>query len=552
MPGAPSFGGTGLNSAGQWNGDMSALPPGFNPYASLPQFNAPQGQPTQDQALGLLVQAYNDSGGQITPYIQNFGAQYGITPDIVAQTSDAYHKNYSSGMDVTDFIKDVGGLVGITYGALALAGGVGGAASGAAGNVGAAGGSGAGSAAGGAGTVLTPLNGTAPIFGAPIDAAGAAIGPATAFGTSSIPYDAAVAGGLGSVGSIGSAAGSGAGAASNAANSPVSAGPDPDMMPGGALAGAGNVASSIPDWLKAIQPYAGLIGAGLGLVDSALQPDSTTQTNNATNNSTSTSSLQLPSQITGPASDALTRAGQLLGQGQQFAPMPYGINKAAGDLATLGQNNAPTTSSFASGANINPYLDMTFNAAADATQNRLASEYANAGQGNSPQLGQARSQQLQQLAAGIYGPGYQNAQNLQYGAQEAGVSRGLAQQDANLNRTIQAAGPALQIGQYMQGQQQQQLNSPTSSLNSYISQLGGLSPYFPGTSTQSQTGAQTGNYTQPIYNNPLLSALGGAQLGSYFANLGQQPQQQGNSYTGMQSPQNMQIQPYTTNPYAYM
>lgn len=308
------------------------------------------------------------------------------------------------------------------------------------------------------------------------------------------------------------------------------------------------VMGGLPSWLSALSPYAGLIGTGLGLVDSALQPNHTTQTNQGTSNSTSTSQLQLPSQITGPASDALTRAGQILQNGQQFAPMPYGINKAAGDLATLGQNTAPTTSSFANGQNINPYLDMEFNAAADSTQNRLGSEFANAGQVNSPQHQGARSQELQTLAASIYGPGYENALGRQYGAQEAGVQRGLTQQDSNLNRTVEASQAALPIGQYMQQTQQQQLNSPTNSLNAYIQQLGGLSPYFPGTSTQSQAGAQTGNYTQPVYNNPLLSALGGAQLGSYvgglFGQQQQQPQQQG---------QNMQIQPFGSMPaYSYL
>jgi hypothetical protein len=214
----------------------------------------------------------------------------------------------------------------------------------------------------------------------------------------------------------------------------------------------------------------------------------------------------------------------------------------------LGSNTAPTTSSFASGANINPYLDTEFNAAADATQNRLSSEFANAGQVGSPQNQQARSQELQQLAAGIYGPGYQNAQNLQYGAQEAGVSRGLQQQDSNLNRTLQGAQTALPIAQYMQQQQQQQLNGPQTSLNSYISQLGGLAPYFPGTSTQTQATNQTGNVTQPLYNNPITSAVGGGVMGSYYGNLlgGGQPQQQGNMATMPMGPQTQSFAPGTS------
>ena len=39
-----------------------------------------------------------------------------------------------------------------------------------------------------------------------------------------------------------------------------------------------------------------------------------------------------------------------------------------------------------------------------------------------------------------------------------------------------------------------------------------MAPFFPGTQTQSTT--QTGNVTQPLYNNPWAGFLGGAQLAS--------------------------------------
>jgi hypothetical protein len=82
-----------------------------------------------------------------------------------------------------------------------------------------------------------------------------------------------------------------------------------------------------------------------------------------------------------------------------------------------------------------------------------------------------------------------------------------------------------------QQQAQAQLNAPSTGLNQYIGQLGGLSPYFPGTTNQSQSTQQTGNVTQPLYNNPLSSVAGGAVLGNYVGNLFG-PQQQGNSYAG--------------------
>jgi hypothetical protein len=507
-----------------------------------------------------------------------YGAGYSSQP-LYHEAFPGYDGTLQSAIQYADAQMNANKNAGLTNLGLALAGGVtggllsaagaAGSAGNAVGDVGAAGGSGAGSAfGGGGGTSLFGLNGTAPITGTAIDAAGNAIGAPALFGTSSIPFDGGLASaGLGAVGNAAGSAGAGSAASGP---SPFSGGADPNaptsladpgaQTPGGYdlpsgtqipnLPGA-NMASSLPSWLQSLLPYSGLIGAGLGLVDSALQPKSTTTTNGGTSNSTNTSTLQLPSQLTGAAGTALDRANQLLGQGQQFAPTPYLLNHTADQLNNLGQNTAPTTSSFASGANINPYLDMTFNAAADSTQNRLGTEFANAGQVNSPQHQGDRSQELQTLAAGIYGPGYQNAQNLQYGAQEAGVSRGLQQQDSNLNRTLQGAQIALPIGSYLQQQQQQQLNAPYTNLSQYIGQVGGLAPFFPGTSTQTQAANQTGNVTQPLYNNPLTSAVGGGVLGSYYGNL-LGGQQQGNAANGMQTPQNMQIQPWGGyNQYAY-
>jgi hypothetical protein len=452
-------------------------------------------------------------------------------------TADAYkwYADQKSG-NQKDFLAAAAGLIGGPLLAGALSG-----AGGAVGDAGAAGGAGAGSAAGGgAGATTFGLDPLTAGFGSTIT--GGEIGGSSSF-LGSILGPAGGAAGLGStapaVGDALSSVGSGGGSV----NSPVSAGPDPDMMAGGALS-----ASGLPDWLKSILPYSSLIGGGLGLIDSLLQPDSKTTTQGGTSQSVQQSQLQLPSQITGAAGTALDRANELLGKGRQFAPLPSVIARATDNIGNLGQNTAPTTSSFANGANINPYLDTEFNAAADSTQNRLGTEFAAAGQSMSPQHQGARSQELQTLAAGIFGPGYENAYNRQYGAQEAGVQRGLTQADSNLNRTLQAAPLALQLGQYQQGQTQQQLDSPTTSLDQYIGQLGGLSPYYPGTQTQSQATNQNGSVTQPLYNNPVLGALGGASLGGYLGNLyapqqAQQPQQQG---------QNMQIQPYAQNPYAYM
>jgi hypothetical protein len=299
------------------------------------------------------------------------------------------------------------------------------------------------------------------------------------------------------------------------------------------LPDAGNLLSNVTpgtsgtsSWLNSLGSLfsnPSVIGGVLGGLDSLLQPSHTTQSQGGTSTSSNTSSLQLPSQLTGAANTALGQAGNIFGQGYQVAPLPGIFGTEQNLLQNVPQNTAPLYSSFANGANINPYLDMTFNAAADATQNRLGSEFANAGQYGSPQNIGARSNELQQLAAGIYGPGYNAAQQLQYGAQEAGLNRGLSQANTNISNTLGTIPLGLQYGQYLQQNQQNQLNAPTTGLNQYLSQLGGLAPYFPGTQTQNQNTSQTGSVTQPLYNNPLLSIAGGATLGNYFGNLfGQQ------------------------------
>ena len=266
-----------------------------------------------------------------------------------------------------------------------------------------------------------------------------------------------------------------------------------------------------------------LIGAGLGLLGAKKAPKEQTTTQGGQSLSSQTSSTALPQQITGPAGIALNRAGQLFGS-RAVAPLSPEIGNAVNRLMNPGANYAPTSSIFASGASINPHLDTVFNTAADATQNRLATEFAHAGRVNSGSHQQARSQDLQTLAAQVYAPGFEAERARQYGASEAGVDRGLNQQEANLQRNLSTVPGLFGAGQYIQQYNQGVLDSPTNALNQYIGQLGGLSPFFPGSTTQVQSTNQTGNVTQPLYNNPLTGALGGAMLGGYLQ--GAIPQQQ--------------------------
>lgn len=81
----------------------------------------------------------------------------------------------------------------------------------------------------------------------------------------------------------------------------------------------------------------------------------------------------------------------------------------------------------------NPWLEQTFNTAADSTQNRLASEYAGAGRNVGASL-PARSAELQGLAASIFGGNYQQERNRQFSA--IGMAPSL--ENADLNQHLQS------------------------------------------------------------------------------------------------------------------
>jgi hypothetical protein len=469
-----------------------------------------------------------------------------------------------------EFIKNIGMTSGLLMGGAALGGAF----------------AGGGAAAGGAGgEALTGV--TVPSTVQPINTALPYInGPAAgAFGTG--PITSALTG----------AAANAAGGLLDSSGAPI---PGTEST-GGGMGGLSSLfGGGLGDW-------APLIGGLLGAVDAHNQPDSMTQSTGGT--SSSTYGQTLPNEIQAPAMQALASLQQHIsnGGGYQSAgvdPMTYAAlsqlqNRGTNPFASGGMNNtaptssafasgarantaptmsgfgtgqyantAPTASSFAGGQSINPYLDQVFNAAADSTQNRLGTEFAHAGGGalNSGSHQQARSQELQNLAAGIYAPGYEAERNRQYGAQESSVDRLLAQMDSNLSRQygaqesglnrllsqtegnlgreygaaesglnrllsqtdsnlarqygategnlsrdLSAVMPMLQGGEYLRNVQQDQLNAGNTSFNQYLAQLQGFLPFFPGTQTQ-QT-SQTGSVTQPLFNNPLAGFAGGSLLG---------------------------------------
>ncbi len=183
--------------------------------------------------------------------------------------------------------------------------------------------------------------------------------------------------------------------------------------------------------------------------------------------------------------------------GAPLAPLSQASQQAMSTIEG-GGIQAPTSSIFARGASINPYLNQLFNTSADATQNRLATEFSMSGAGglNSPSHQQSRSQELQTLAGSIFAPGWEAERQRQYGAAEAGVNRNLDQQNLQLDRL-------LGVGAFQDQRAQAEADRPGANVDQLLARLGGLVPMYGGGSTT----------TTPLYTNPLSGAAGGALLG---------------------------------------
>lgn len=138
----------------------------------------------------------------------------------------------------------------------------------------------------------------------------------------------------------------------------------------------------------------------------------------------------------------------------------------------------------------NPYLDQTFNRAALATQNQLASQFAGSGRNVGASEG-LRSQQLNDLATGIYGGAYDAERNRQM--QAIGNASGLANQD--YTDLGQLAG----VGAQREGLAQDMANQPGQALDQYLGRVTG--------------GGGTSQYT-PSNRNRFAGAVGGGMLGS--------------------------------------
>lgn len=239
---------------------------------------------------------------------------------------------------------------------------------------------------------------------------------------------------------------------------------------------------------------------------------------------------------------------QALGLTEQRALNGSPVNNAAQDYATRTLTTDPSSqfgtasNPYASTPNAygsvnNPYLDATFNKAADSVQNRLESQFAGAGRNVSASM-PANADYLGDLANKVYGGAYESERNrgLSYDQQQLGIGaqgyeseRDRMAQDLERQRSMQyaAAGLAPQLagqdyidlnalqgvggqvedlaGRYMEDQAARwdfNQNAPQINLDNYIARITG--GYPGGTATN----------TTPTYRNRTTGALGGAMQGA--------------------------------------
>jgi hypothetical protein len=137
------------------------------------------------------------------------------------------------------------------------------------------------------------------------------------------------------------------------------------------------------------------------------------------------SQVQQPGQAGGGSVIDQVRNGGFTGGGQLTGGGPVNVNpyqvqgnqmvvdRATGGDPTINAASEYVRNSLGGGfMGANPYLEQTFNRAAQATQGQLASQFAGSGR-NVDQSQGNRAQQLGDLASQIYGGAYENDRNRQ-------------------------------------------------------------------------------------------------------------------------------------------
>lgn len=213
--------------------------------------------------------------------------------------------------------------------------------------------------------------------------------------------------------------------------------------------------------------------------------------------------------------------------GQNF--IESGLSRPASPIYQQAGENPYALQPNMFGSASNPYLDATFNKAALATQNQLASEFARGGRNVGASQG-LRAQQLNDLATNIYGGDYANERNrqLQYQQQLTGI--GATGIENERNRLMQSGESAADRQQGLLGYgipygsqdytDLQQLASVGGAQDRYGDAINAIPGQMVDDYIRRVTG-QIGGYgtstsSTPMYRNPLTGAVGGAMAGSSF------------------------------------
>jgi|SRR5688572_25256103 len=217
--------------------------------------------------------------------------------------------------------------------------------------------------------------------------------------------------------------------------------------------------------------------------------------------------------------EGLQQSRALLGQGapQQYqgntiVPFAPQTEQALGLQEQRALGGSPVTSaaqqyvtSSLNGSQMgqNPYLDSTFNRAADQVQNRIQSGFAGAGRNIEAGRGLA-AQEMNSLASQIYGGAYENDRNRQQ--QSLNYAIPLAEQDYRDISALRGVGSEVeaQAGQVIDDSVRRfdyEQNAPGMMLDQYLNRISG---------NQGQTST---TQLPPVYRNRTAGAAGGALAG---------------------------------------
>ncbi len=196
-----------------------------------------------------------------------------------------------------------------------------------------------------------------------------------------------------------------------------------------------------------------------------------------------------------------------------------GITSLATNNPTLGAAQNYTQSVLSGQPANNPYLNSEFNNAANTVQNRLESEFANAGQPVVNSL-PVQSDEMNNLASDLYGSQYQTGVQQQENA--------LGNAGNVVNNQVGVQQDLFNTGGAVQNLGQQYIQAPQTFLNQYLSQINGnlgstATTQQPLSTTQqiaqAGVGAQAGSSIGSTIGSLIGKWLGNSSTGSSVGGL---------------------------------